>query len=1121
MKCPKCQFENPVGAKFCNECGSKLEIVCPQCGKMNYLGSKFCNECGHDLRAPSTTRFIDYSKPKSYTPKFLADKILTIRSSIEGERKLVTVLFADVANYTSMSEKLDPEEVHKIMDGCFRILMDEIHKYEGTINQFTGDGVMALFGAPIAHEDHAQRACYAALSIQKALMDYGEKVKGEAGFDFKMRMGLNSGPVVVGSIGDDLRMDYTAIGDTTNLAFRIETAAKPGSILLSSHTHRLARDFFKFESLGKVQVKGKEEVQEAYELIRRSEVRTRIEAAAVAGLTKFVGRKREMEALREALEKVRSGSGQVVGIIGEAGVGKSRIIVEMRKMFPIEEYGYLEGRCLHYGGSMAHLPILDILRTYFEIQEGEQEFPIKKKIKEKIFQVDEKLRTVLSPFQELLSLKVDDETYLKLEPKQKREKIFEAIRDLCIRESQKKSLVLVFEDLHWIDKTSEEFLDYFIGWLANTSILLILLYRPEYTHRWGSKSYYSNVRVDQLSLPTSAELVQSILSEGEIVPELRELILNKTAGNPLFMEELTHSLLENGSIQKKDDHYLLSRKPSDIQIPDTIQGIIAARMDRLEESLKRIMQVASVIGREFAFRILQAITETKEELKSHLLNLQGLEFIYEKRLFPELEYIFKHALTQEVAYNSLLLKRRKEIHEKIGRAIEEIYPERLEEFYEMLAYHYSKSDNLQKAYQYLRLSGNKAMRSYSPAEAFRFYRDAISILKQMGETDQNKKEQIEAILSMAHSMRLLAYPEDSFKILQEGETLCKHIKDKKRLAILYSHLGSFYSAKGDAVLGMKYQQEAFEEAERLQDSQITARIGAMLTFSMDVAGEYRKVVHITPRILASLEKTQGLGELFGMPVDLRSYLYANYGHGLGYVGEFGKGEQACNKALSLAQDANNVYSIAIAEFLYGCLFSPKGDGENSAKHMETSIGYLEKLKAVFFLPLAWCLVGDGYRLMGDPGKALGFEEKGLNMKMHIGAPGWLSLHLWALSLVHFDLGNLNKARVHAERALNLAQRNHEKYFEGESWLQLGRIFGKMEGLQLHKAEEHILKGMEILDELETKPAYARGYINLGELYANAGQKEKALENLNKGEAMFQEMGMDYDLARTKKVLETL
>jgi tetratricopeptide (TPR) repeat protein len=695
------------------------------------------------------------------------------------------------------------------------------------------------------------------------------------------------------------------------------------------------------------------------------------------------------------------------------------------------------------------------------------------------------------------------------------------MRDLFIRESQNKPLVLVFEDLHWIDRTSEEFLDYFIGWLANTPILLILLYRPEYMHRWASRSYYSNLRVDQLSLEISSELIQSILREGEIVPELGNLILGRAAGNPLFMEELTHSLLENGSIQKKDHQYLLNRRPSDIQVPDTIQGIIAARVDRLDESLKRIMQVASVIGREFAFRILQAIMEMKEEIKSHLLTLQGLEFIYEKRLFPELEYMFKHALTQEVAYNSLLLKRRKEIHEKIGETIEEIYPDRLEEFYEMLAYHHSKSDNLEKAYQYLKLSGKKAMRSYSPTEAFCFYRDAIGILKQMPETDQNKKEHLEIILSMAAPMRLLAYPEDSFKFLLEGEALCKELKDKRSLAILYSHVGFFYSIKGDAALGMKYEQDSFGEAEKLQDSEMMVRIGANLCISYDYAGEYRKIVQIAPRIMALFENTSEKFEFLGTPVDLRPGLHGLYGHALGYLGKFAQGEQACEKAISLAQEGDNLYSIANVEFFYGCMFIPKGDGENAVKHLQKSIEYFEKLQAHVVLPVTLSLLGMGYYLLGDPGKALGLLEKGLKMRTYTEVPGFLSLKHLTLSSAHLGLGNLNEARVHAELALNLGKTNHERYCEGISWLQLGRTAGKMEKSNIEKAEEYILQGMKILDELETKPAYAQGCFSLGGLYAEAGQKEKALENLKKAEVMFQEMGMEFWLAQTKKILQML
>ena len=479
MKCPKCQFENPEGMSFCIKCGSKLERICPKCNFSNLIESNFCGKCGTALEKPKEAPPIDYSKPRSYTPKSLADKILTTRSSIEGERKLVTVFFADVASYTSMAERLDPEEVHQIVDGCFKVLMDEIHKYEGTITQFTGDGAMALFGAPIAHEDHAQRACRAALDIQRAMVAYGEKIGKDYGLEFRLRIGLNSGPVIVGSIGDDLRMDYTAIGDTVNLASRMEGLARPGSVLVSRNTHKLAVDFFRFEPLGKVAVKGKEEMQEAYELISPSGVETRLAASMARGLTRFVGRRNSMAALMEAYERVRERSGQVVGLVGEAGVGKSRLVLEFRGRIPQEEFTYLEGRCIHFGGAMAYLPILDILRSWFGIVEGEREYVIRKRVAEKILKLDEKLQAILPPLQDLLSLKVEDEQYLKLEPKQRRERTFEALRDLFMRLSQESILILGVEDLHWIDKTSEEFLDYLIGWLANAKILLILLHRPE------------------------------------------------------------------------------------------------------------------------------------------------------------------------------------------------------------------------------------------------------------------------------------------------------------------------------------------------------------------------------------------------------------------------------------------------------------------------------------------------------------------------------------------------------------------------------------------------------------------------------------------------------------------
>ena len=461
MKCPKCQFENTKEeAKFCVKCGAKLGLICPECNCENETDNLFCYNCGHDLRKPQDTVPIDYEKPQSYTPKHLADKILTTRSSLEGERKVVTVLFADVANYTSMSEKLDPEEVLQIMDGVFKIMMDETHKYEGTINQFTGDGIMAIFGAPVAHENHAQRACYTALSIQNKMTDYSVKIERDYGTDVKIRIGINSGLVIVSAIGDDLRMDYTAVGDTTNLASRMEGLAEPGKIFLSENTHKIVERYFDFNPIGKTEVKGKVEHQDIYELLKASEVVTRIEESVAKGLTRFVGRRNSMAALMNAYDQVKSGLGQVVGVVGEAGVGKSRLILELKNRLPEKEFAYLEGQCLQYGGTILYMPILDIMRSLFDIKDDDREHIINKKVQEKILSKNRNLGHTLSPIQDLLSVTVEDETFLKLEPKQKRERIFEAIRDILIIISQEKPLIIVVEDLHWIDDTSEEFIGY-------------------------------------------------------------------------------------------------------------------------------------------------------------------------------------------------------------------------------------------------------------------------------------------------------------------------------------------------------------------------------------------------------------------------------------------------------------------------------------------------------------------------------------------------------------------------------------------------------------------------------------------------------------------------------------
>jgi tetratricopeptide (TPR) repeat protein len=677
------------------------------------------------------------------------------------------------------------------------------------------------------------------------------------------------------------------------------------------------------------------------------------------------------------------------------------------------------------------------------------------------------------------------------------------------------------EDLHWIDKTSEEFLDYLVGWLAHERILLILLYRQEYTHKWGSKSYFNRIGLDQLSLKPSAELVQAILEEGEVAPELRDLILNRAAGNPFFMEELTHTLLENGSIQKRKNQYVLVRKPSELQVPDTVQGIIAARMDRLEENLKRIMQVASVIGREFAFRLLQAISGMRQELKAHLLNLQGLEFIYEKSLFPELEYIFKHALTQEVAYNSLLVKRRKEIHERVGKAIEELYPERLEEFYEMLAYHYARGDVFEKASQYLKLSGKKAERRYCSWEAIHLYREAINLLSKMPGEKDKEREKLEVIHSTTFPMLHLGYPEEFLPMLQEGERLSEELDDKRSLVKIHGRMGSYYAHIGKPSIGIRYAESAFEEAEKLQDIDLIASSAFELCAPTMSAGEFQKTVDVASGVLRLIEKTRRKSDSFGQSVNVYSSLCARCGGSMAYLGRFDEAEIILEKGHLNATSINDFRCLAVIELYYGHMFWAKGVWERAIEHYEICSKHSEEMKWPMLLSLARSGLGLASSFLGDHMTAGKNVEMGIKIQIDAGIEWWLPLHYVFLGAVRFNSGHLEEARRLTEKALRLSQSNSEKWSEGQALIWLGSILGRSDPSRRDEAEDDILRGIKILEKLKSKPFSTLGLLFLGECYLDTGEKEKAVETLKKAESMFQEMGMDYWLGKAQEELKSL
>jgi len=541
-------------------------------------------------------------------------------------------------------------------------------------------------------------------------------------------------------------------------------------------------------------------------------------------------------------------------------------------------------------------------------------------------------------------------------------------------------------------------------------------------------------------------------------------------------------------------------------------------MDRLEENLKRIMQVASVIGREFAFRILQSITEMKEGLKSHLLNLQGLEFIYEKSLFPELEYVFKHALTQEVAYNSLLLKRKQDLHARIARAIEELYPpDRLEEFDEMLAYHYSRGEDLENACKYLTLSGNKALRLHSPREAYGFYKDALATLRRLPETEDRKNRELDAILLAAIPMSFLSYPEESLGMLQEGETLAKELQDTRRLARIHYYVGTYYTFHGNHPLGMRYAEDAFQEGRKAGDVDLAVWACVGILAAYVPAGRFEKSVATARDVLSLIEDAKRESDFFGIPFNPYAVISSFCGAQQGQMGRFQEGKPFLEKALRHASQLGDPVTSAFVEWLCGLFFHTKGDWKAAAEHCHKCITLGEEAKFFIFVPRGWSMLGNTYAYLGDPEKGKSYGEKGLAIQQDAGVNFNVSMHHVLLGDTHLQRGDLENARISLEEAVRVFQKYDEKYFGALAWIILGRVLGRTDAPDLRKAEECILQGMKIADELKAKPFYAQGHLFLGELYARVGQKGKALENLTKAETMFQEMGMDYWLGVAREV----
>ena len=1091
MLCAACRIDNPPQNHFCDQCGAALEAVCPSCGGAVRPEARFCGACGKRLgevastgtpvepdARPLTPGPLAYRSPVvAYTPRHLADKILRSRSALEGERRQVTVLFADIAGFTTLAEKLDPEDVHRIVDRCFELITAEVHRFEGTINQYTGDGVMALFGAPIAHEDSPRRAAHAALAIQRALRSYAQELQVQGGPRLQMRIGLNTGPVVVGKIGDDLRMDYTAVGDTTNLAARLQQSARPGSVVVSEATQAAIGGFFEMLDLGEIAVKGRTPVR-VFEVLRAHARRSRLAAAVERGLTALVGRSREVEILLDRFAEVKRGHGQIVSLAGDAGIGKSRLLLEFRQavLEGDEPPTWLEGQSVSFGQSIPFLPLIEQLRLNFHIEEFDGEPEIIAKVEHGMRRMGE-LEAHIPYVRYLLSVDPGDRGILDMEAGARRRKCFEAIRALSLRGARLRPLVLVFEDLHWIDAGTEEYLASMVDAVASVPLMLILTFRVGYSPPVPARSFYTALTLHPLSEADAVTMAGHLLGAADLPPALRQALLEKAEGVPLFIEEVTKTLLDLGMLRRDGDGYRVVEGVGALNVPDTIQGIIMARLDRLGDDGKRTVQLASVIGRQFLGRLLQRVAGLTERLTTLLEELKDLEIIYELGLAPEPAYIFKHALIQDVAYQSLLKERRRELHRAVGMAIEEIYADRLAEHAEELAHHFQNGGDWQKAFTYLVRSGDRAKAAYANQTALDFYAraleasvrvtpalapariveihhrrgevlrllarypESIAEFERMREVARSSADRVregEALVETAYS-EFLTFSNDAIgrcrRLAQDALAIGRETDSQHVVARSLCYLGLAAQADGDVAGGDRLFEESLSIARA---GGLTDTVAVSLTWlgaHANWRGEFPRAIETSRQAAAAArEINDGLTELISGAFICLSQIG---------LGQYSDALVTIDDGLAKARDRNNSFIVGRLTNTLGWLYQELGDFRRATEYNREAaeIGHRAKNANVEVSSLINLSLDE--LNLGDPRRALALMEETRDRveRFAFGAHRWRwSNHLSVyISEALLAIGDPARALEHADRALRQARATGSLKYQAKSLALRGQI----------------------------------------------------------------------------------